>query len=90
MAQLASSHESGNCCSSASHLDSPEAQKKTTKLTLDLALRILRSALARPILTDDEATEIIDYHLERNRIARTSHRKTWFENHKNVKFKVLL
>ena len=55
-----------------------------------MALRVLRSALARPTLTDDDATEIIDYHLERNRIARTSHRKTWFENHKNVKFKLLL
>jgi hypothetical protein len=57
---------------------------------MDLSLRVLRAALPRSTLTNQEAIEIIDYHLGRNRAARTSHRKTWFKNHKNVRFKVLL
>jgi SRSO17 transposase len=65
-------------------------KKKTTELTLDLALRVLRSALLRPTMTKQDAIEIIEYHLRRNRIARTSHRKTWFRIHKNVTFKLLL
>jgi SRSO17 transposase len=65
-------------------------KKKTSELTLDLALRVLRSALSRPILTDQDAIEIVDYHLRRNRIARKSHRKTWLTNHKNVRYKLLL
>lgn len=67
-----------------------DLKKKTSELTLDLALRVLRTALWRPSLTVQDAFEIIEYHLRRNRIARLSHRKTWFENHKNVRFKVLL
>jgi len=59
-------------------------------LTLDLALRVLRSALSRPTLTEDDAIAIIEYHLRRNRIARKSHRKTWCRNHKKVKYKLLL
>jgi SRSO17 transposase len=67
-----------------------DLKKKVSDLTLDLALRVLRIALSRPILTEWDAIKIIEYHLERNRTARTSHRKTWFENHKKVRFKVLL
>jgi len=60
------------------------------RATLDLALRVLRSALSRPTLTEQDAIEIIEYHLQRNRTARKSHRKTWLRNHKNVRFKLLL
>jgi SRSO17 transposase len=67
-----------------------ELKKKTSELTLDLALRVLRSALSRPTLTEEDAIEIIEYHLRRNRIARKSHRKTWLRNHRNVRFKLLL
>ncbi len=45
------------------------------ELTLDLALRVLRTSFAFPTLSEDEATDIIDYHLERNRVARESHRQ---------------
>ena len=38
------------------------------ELTLDLALRVLRSTFARATLGEDEAAEIIDYHLERARV----------------------
>jgi hypothetical protein len=65
-------------------------RKKTPGLTLDMAVRLLRTALARPRLTLSEAIAILEYHLERNRIAKQSHYKTWRERHKKVPFKVLL
>ena len=65
-------------------------KKKTPRMTVDLALRVLLSALPQPTLTEDEAIDIIEYHLRRNEIAQTSHRKTWLENHKNVRYKLLL
>jgi SRSO17 transposase len=67
-----------------------DLKKKASELTLDLSLRVLRAALSRSTLTEHEAIEIIEYHLERNQTARTSHRKTWFEKHEKVRFKVLL
>jgi len=33
---------------------------------------------------------IIDYHLERNRTAHDSHRKSWLEKHKRLAKKLLL
>jgi hypothetical protein len=57
---------------------------------LDLALRILRKALPRPNLTKDDAMSIVDYYLDRNRVARKSHCKTWLRRHPNVEFKQLL
>ncbi len=59
-------------------------------MTLDLALRVLRAALPRPQLTPEQAIEIIDYYLERNRIAKQSHQKTWKRRHKKVQYKPLL
>lgn len=67
-----------------------ELKKKTSELTLDLALRVLRSALCQTNLTEQDALDIIDYHLRRNRTARTSHHKTWLRKHKNIRFKLLL
>ena len=60
------------------------------ELTLDLALRVLRSSFARPTLTEDEAMDIIDYHLKRNRVAHDSHRKTWLAKHKKLAKKLSL
>jgi SRSO17 transposase len=60
------------------------------ELTLDMALQVLRSAFARSTLSEDEAGELIDYHLERNRTAHDSHRKTWLQKHKRIKPEVLL
>jgi SRSO17 transposase len=62
----------------------------TADLTLDMALRLLKSALPRPQLTEAKALELLDYYLRRNRRARNSHYKTWRRKHKHVKFKVLL
>jgi SRSO17 transposase len=60
------------------------------ELTLDMALRVLRSAFARPTLSEDEAMDIIDYHIERNRVAHDSHRKSWLAKHKELAKKLLL
>jgi SRSO17 transposase len=65
-------------------------KKETPELTLDMALRLLKSALACPTLTPDEAIALMEYHLRRNRIARTSHTKSWHKRHAKVQYKVLL
>jgi len=62
----------------------------TPELTLDMALRLLKSALPRPQLTEAKALELLDYHLRRNRRAKNSHYKTWRAKHKDIEFKVLL
>lgn len=59
-------------------------------MTLDLALRLLRSALPRPKLTEEDAIAIVEYHLRRNRVAKASHRKSWLKRHNKVEFKLLL
>lgn len=65
-------------------------KKKTPELTLDLALRLWRSALPRPTLTDEDAIAVVDYHLQRNRVAKASHRKSWLKRHSKAEFKLLL
>ena len=55
-----------------------------------MALRLLKSALPRPQLTLEDAMDIVDYHLQRNKVAYESHRKSWKKRHKKVKYKVLL
>jgi SRSO17 transposase len=59
-------------------------------LTLDMAMRVLRSAFARPSLSEQEAIDLIDYYRERNDVAHESHRKTWLAKHKRLADKVLL
>jgi hypothetical protein len=51
---------------------------------LDMAVRLLKSALPRPELTVEAALAIVEYHLRRNEIARRSHTKTWKQRHKGV------
>ena len=83
--QLAPSHEPGGAGASVRDVD--EAGRRSSdvpELTLDMALRVLRSAFARPTLSEDEAMDIIDYHLERNRVAHESHRKSWLAKHKRA------
>ncbi len=65
-------------------------KKETPELTLDLSLRVLRTALPRSKLTEDDALAILDYHLQRNRVAKASHRKSWLKRHNKVEFKLLL
>jgi cytochrome c len=55
-----------------------------------MALQLLRSAFARPQLTEQDAIDLVEYHRRRNRIAHDSHRKTWLQKHKRIKPEVLL
>jgi hypothetical protein len=55
-----------------------------------MALRLLTTALPRQDLTDADAIAILEYHLQRNRVARKSHVKAWRKRHKKIKYKVLL
>jgi len=71
-------------------LTNREVKHDVPGLTLDLALRVLRSAFARPTLSEDEAIDLIDYYLERNRVAHESHRKSWLAKHKQLAKKLLL
>jgi SRSO17 transposase len=65
-------------------------QKKTSELSLDMALRLLLAALPRPNLTEANAIAVLEYHLQRNRVARKSHEKAWHRRHKKLTYKVLL
>ena len=67
-----------------------DLKKDVPELTLDMALRLLRSAFARSRLDSDEAIHLVEYHLERNRVAHESHRKSWLQKHKRIKPEVLL
>ena len=67
-----------------------QLNKEIPELTLDMAVQVLQSSFARPELTEDDAMDIIDYHLRRNRIAQNSHRKSWLRKHKGQKLKALL
>ncbi len=67
-----------------------DMKREVPELTLDMALRLLRSAFARPQLDTESAIELVEYHLERNRIAHESHRKSWLQKHKRIKPEVLL
>jgi SRSO17 transposase len=65
-------------------------QKKTPELSLDMALHLVKSALSRPTMNEEEAIALVEYHLRRNRVARRSHVKSWHKRHKKVRYKVLL
>ena len=67
-----------------------EVQHDVPDLTLDMAMRVLRAAFAKPTLSDEEAIGLIDYHRERNKAAHKSHRKTWLAKHKRLTEKLLL
>jgi SRSO17 transposase len=54
-----------------------DLQKKTPELTLDRVVRLLWSAIGVPQLSIEAAIELVDYHINRNRIARNSHMKSW-------------
>ena len=58
-------------------------------LTLDRAVRLLRSALAERELSLEAAIRLVEYHIERNKIAKGSHDKAWLARHDGVKFLLL-
>ncbi|MGO8749988.1 MAG: hypothetical protein ACLQNE_28920 [Thermoguttaceae bacterium] len=67
-----------------------DLKREAPELTLDMAMRVLRSAFAKPTLSDQETIDLIDYHLARNRVAHDSHRKTWLQRHKHLATQVSL
>jgi len=58
-----------------------DLQRETSDLTLAMALRLLRAAMPCPRLSPQDAQDLVAYHLERNRQATKSHRKTWLAEH---------
>jgi hypothetical protein len=55
-------------------------------LTLDRTVRLLEAALEEPELRLARAVALVEYHIRRNRVAKTSHDKTWKEKHKGVDY----
>ena len=53
---------------------------------MDRTVRLLEAALAEPELRLARATALVDYHIRRNKVARTSHAKAWRAKHRGVKF----
>jgi hypothetical protein len=52
-------------------------------------VRLLRSAFSEVELTVEKAIALMDYHEERNRIAKASHDKAWHARHEGVKYLLL-
>ena len=55
-----------------------------------MTFRLLCAVLPQLKLTVDDALEIMEYHIERNRIAQRSHTKTWWLRHPRAKPKAPL
>jgi hypothetical protein len=45
--------------------------------------------LADPELTVEKAIALMEYHQERNKVAKASHDKAWHARHEGVKFLLL-
>jgi SRSO17 transposase len=60
-----------------------DLKRKNPELTLDMAMRLLGSALPRPQLSLQDAEDLVDYYQDRNRQAKKSHRKRWLAEHLN-------
>jgi SRSO17 transposase len=67
-----------------------ELQEEMPELTLPLTLELMKATMSRPTLTEADALRLTEYHLDRNRVARKSHRKSWLRKHKRIKPKPLL
>lgn len=61
-----------------------ELKRKVPELTLEMAMRLLRATLPRPQLSAEDAWKLVDYHLNRNRQATESHKKTWIAKHLGI------
>jgi hypothetical protein len=56
---------------------------------LDRTVRLLREAMEIPGLSLGMAIKLVEYHIDRNKIALRSHTKAWIEKHGEVKYLVL-
>jgi SRSO17 transposase len=61
-------------------------QHQVPELTLDRTVRLLEAALEEPELRLPRAVALVEYHIDRNKIAKASHDKTWEKKHKGVKY----
>ena len=52
-------------------------------------MRLVKSALAERELSLEAAIRLVEYHIERNKIAKASHDKAWLARHEDVKFMLL-
>ena len=55
-----------------------------------MTFQLLKAVLPQPKLTVDGALRIMEYHIERNRIAQRSHTQTWWLCHSKAKPKAPL
>ena len=81
MSLVAPPHDPGGAGAPVRDADGAGAEKKVPGLTLDRAVWLLRSALPESHLTPERAILLTDYHINRNKIARASHEKTWRGKH---------
>ena len=72
--------------------DVDQAQREKRHPGADPGHGIAASALGirRTELSEEEAIHLVEYHLERNRVAHDSHRKSWLRKHKELGRKLLL
>jgi len=61
-------------------------RQQVPELTLDRTVRLLEAALGEPELRLPRAVALVEYHVERNKIAKASHDKTWKRKHEGVKY----
>src|SRR4051794_3302619 len=61
-------------------------QHQVPELTLDRTVRLLGAALEEPELKLPRAVALVEYHVDRNKVAKASHDKTWKEKHKGVNY----
>lgn len=58
-------------------------------MTLDRTMALLKAAFEEPEMRLTRATALVAYYLQRNRVARESHERTWRKKHKRVRFLLL-
>ena len=69
--RLAPPHDAGGSGASVRDVDAEAASKKVPELTLDRTVRLLEAALEEPELRLPRATALVEYHMRRNKVARS-------------------
>jgi hypothetical protein len=52
-------------------------------------MKLLEAAFEEPEMRLARATALVEYYAERNKVARSSHGRTWRKKHKGVKYLLL-
>jgi hypothetical protein len=81
------------CCGSTGGVpgDHPKTsrwrlQPQVPELTLDRTVRLLEAAMEEPELRLPRAVALVEYHIDRNKIAKASHDKTWKKKHRGLNY----